>query len=674
MPAHISGFDSASQVISNPFNVFVIPTFQRPYAWDDVQVRDLLTDLTTMMKLHPPMHYLSPIHVAHIGSEDFVTWNRYTDPQIREVQYIAENDFRDDDNNQLNVYFVIDGQQRLTTLFALYARFSKKLTITVQGREFPRLLLNSEAHHDFFKANMIGQSTTPQGQSQKRISRLFDLASQLTDVQQRALEHRELKLLLVEVPADYGLKSFLTLNARGKPLSVLDKLKSLWMEKDEEFTQLAELHHVFGDTFRMLDHPAWGDKPDPFGEDRFVRLLGIRTYWNKDTNCVWRNSQQLFEDYFKKEFSEAPIESGNELVARCRDGITRQTGALTVLAEQLGGTAQTAMPSLICSNRSIKDDYKAFFQAWEPDNRSLVFLIRLKDVLEADDWNLAVMLGTNDGQLHHAIFRQTLDRVLNESKRNNEPRPVPGDLQEWWNRLDAEISALRQSQPRRFSALQIVERVDRFVFKTNKNPEGTLQAYWNDSFGTFPKKLAENLLLLGSQYSSYFFRALLEETNWDAIYRHVLGEFESDQDGSWLHGDPNFELEHIFPLERPSTDEAELERFGFRDLQDYQRFTGSLGNRILIWTPLNGAIGNRWPDIKAGAYANQRFAQTTTPVEYRRASSMNLGRTLQDIGETRFYRLALEMRRIELGLFALRRFSGASPMSRDTLAVGPELG
>jgi Protein of unknown function (DUF1524) len=226
--------------------------------------------------------------------------------------------------------------------------------------------------------------------------------------------------------------------------------------------------------------------------------------------------------------------------------------------------------------------------------------------------------GGNDGERHHAIFRKTHDQVQSEAKRNNETQVVPGQLQEWWDRLDKEISGLPQSQPRQLSALQVVERLDRFVFKTGKNPAGSLQAIWRASFDKLTEKLAALLRL--------------------------------------VDGDPNFELEHIFPLERPSTDVAELKGYGFLSLQDYERFSGSLGNRILIWKSLNKAIGNNWPDIKAEAYASQSFAQTIVPPEHRRASAMNLGRTLQAVGDTRFHRLALEMRRIELALFAVRRF------------------
>jgi len=502
------------------------------------------------------------------------------------------------------------------------------------------------------------QQIEPQGQSQKRIAHLFDLASQITTVQQDALEDQNLKLLLVHVDADYGLKSFLSLNDRGKPLSVLDKLKCLWMEKDENATStdLAALHHAFGNAFRLLDHTVWGDKPFP--EERFVRLLGIRAYWFDDTNCVWRDSEQLFDDYFRRNVNEAAAESRGALIAKHLRKMTRQTKALDDLAAHIAGTTEAATtPSPIIPMRSIRDDYRAFFQAWNPDNRSLAFLIRLDDLLGDHDWHTPVLRGGNDGERHQGLFRQTLDRVRLDAKRNNETQVIPVMLQEWWDRLDKEISALHQSQPRQLSALQVVERLDRFVFKTGKDPSGTLQVIWSKAYKSLEEALAGLLSLVdGSNYGAYFFRALLDESGWNAIYGHVVGEFEWAQDGTWLHGDPNFELEHIFPVAPPSTGLAELKRYGFLNLQEYQRFSGRLGNRILVWKPLNKAIGNNWPDIKAEAYANQRFAQTVVPPEHQRDSVINLGRTLQTIGDPRFYRLALEMRGIELALFALRRF------------------
>src|SRR5439155_20792449 len=117
----------------------------------------------------------------------------------------------------------------------------------------------------------------------------------------------------------------------------------------------------------------------------------------------------------------------------------------------------------------------------------------------------------------------------------------------------------------------------------------------------------------GWGYCDSFFKALLDESGWDALYRYVLGEFESAQDGAWIHGDRAFQFEHIFPQNPPVTDESTLRGYGFRDLEDYQRFIGRLGNRLLIPTSLNAAIGHAWPDIKVQAYTDQAYGQTSVP-------------------------------------------------------------
>jgi hypothetical protein len=284
-------------------------------------------------------------------------------------------------------------------------------------------------------------------------------------------------------------------------------------------------------------------------------------------------------------------------------------------------------------------------------------LTRLNDVLGDNDWHTPVLPGGNDGERYHAIFRRALDQALTDAKNNNETKIIPGQLHEWWDRLDNEISALPQSEPRQLSALQIVERLDRFVFKTSKNPAAALQAIWQASSDNLTQKVSKLLSLVdNSGYGTYFYRALLAESNRDALYRYVVGEFESAHDGKWLHGHADFELEHIFPQEPLSADLGTLKQYGFVDWQDYQDFNGTLGNRILIPRGINRAVGNQWPDIKATAYAKQSFAETIVPSEQQRRSVIDLGLALQKVEDKRFLRLALEMRRIELALFALKRF------------------
>lgn len=133
MPADFSAFDLAIRTIRDPWNVYIIPTFQRPYSWGEVQIRELLRDLTAASREHPPRHYLSPVHVAKLTTREDTLWQRYTDANDKDsdVRSLADNHFCDDNGNPLTIYLVIDGQQRLTTLFALYAGFTSGLDITI---------------------------------------------------------------------------------------------------------------------------------------------------------------------------------------------------------------------------------------------------------------------------------------------------------------------------------------------------------------------------------------------------------------------------------------------------------------------------------------------------------------------------------------------------------------
>jgi hypothetical protein len=89
------------------------------------------------------------------------------------------------------------------------------------------------------------------------------------------------------------------------------------------------VHAAFGETFRVLDLSAWGK--EPFPEDRFVRLLGIRAYWGSDINCISRNAQQLFDHDFKPKCNEAASESrAGALITRHLQDMISQTKALNL--------------------------------------------------------------------------------------------------------------------------------------------------------------------------------------------------------------------------------------------------------------------------------------------------------------------------------------------------------
>jgi len=80
--------------------IIKVPKFQRDFVWDIWKTASLLDSI---LKGYP------------IGT--FILWE--TDQRINEVKNIGNLDLPDTPNGQ-NVQYVLDGQQRITSLFAAY--------------------------------------------------------------------------------------------------------------------------------------------------------------------------------------------------------------------------------------------------------------------------------------------------------------------------------------------------------------------------------------------------------------------------------------------------------------------------------------------------------------------------------------------------------------------------
>ncbi len=233
--------EATLQSVAND-RLFIVPDYQRPFAWEGKQLADLWNDLDLLGTGH---HYSGTLVLRHRTTKLLMTSSGVA----------------------LSEWDVVDGQQRLTTCFLLLDRIRRKLAsmggsgdaealemahtlrrtygvVTIGGVARPRLTLGSQLN-EFWTDTVIGElpstaSSLVAGQVRlKRAGTFFDrkIAGLVKDVPAATGRSRLLDLmtrlttglrfLVYEVAdeAEVGV-IFETVNDRGKPLSELEKLKN----------------------------------------------------------------------------------------------------------------------------------------------------------------------------------------------------------------------------------------------------------------------------------------------------------------------------------------------------------------------------------------------------------------------------------------------------------------
>ncbi|MCQ2693589.1 DUF262 domain-containing protein [Helicobacter pylori] len=198
---------------------YSIPNYQRDYAWKDKNFMNLWEDLEEAIK------YNKKGHRHFIGT-----------------MVVANNE----DNKKL--YDIIDGQQRTTTIFMLlhvlaneqnekdkretrkylYQKGKLKLEVAPQNQSFFKTLLEAAEKGNISQKKM----QTPKGKQNlfEVLKAILDKVSKLSEegVNERLETLLEMVLMRLEEP-DPGraIRTFQSVNDRGVPLLLLDKLKSL---------------------------------------------------------------------------------------------------------------------------------------------------------------------------------------------------------------------------------------------------------------------------------------------------------------------------------------------------------------------------------------------------------------------------------------------------------------
>lgn len=674
---HQDSLISLSSIMNDTNSIFIIPTFQRPFAWEKEQLQDLHEDIKNTIQILSSapvnIHYLAPIHLIPFKASDrdnsmlkaYLPKNNDIDELLKSLNDSGK-EFINDKYQTLNVYFVIDGQQRLTTLFFVYQFIYKSwstnpLYVSLLNKNvIPRLIQNPSDDHIYFVTLLksLGSLTTlPESntQAQKRMYKAVEYietwndwtATSSTDFT-KFLHSSAMKSLLIELETNYGLTSFQILNDRGKGLTALEKFKSLMFEYDLNYNSgvlTHKIHSIFSNLYQLLDEGTDIDSglfPEgKAGDDRLMQYILTYIRINQHADNYWQSGDNAYE-ILRKELISATNKS--TILTNWFNKIQEIYQQLKHLNDCLLGKEPTVKnPSFICKGRKIQDDYKIIIRSLGLSSRSIAVMIKFRTLYKAEWHDRFPMDCICNPDLLKSLSVH-LDQIRGKTKNMEIHKQI--------GLLDMPSCGQTPSSYHcEYSMLQIVERMELLIWQ-RYNPQGRFRDKWNAVFSS-SHYTAENTI--AAWYSWYYtendFPRLIQDDGYktETIFRYILREYEGYLNkGVNIHFDTDLTLEHIFP-QTPAPNPPV--RYGFTN--DYDRFLNRSGNLTFVYK--NESLSNQLPDIKASRYLKPITAKGLTknqPEITRRIGNQLLPLTTDYLA----YQESLRVRCTELAIFSLKRF------------------
>lgn len=670
--------------LNDPNTVYIIPNFQRPYAWTERQINDLFLDMEKASNQQNGYHYLSALHLISVDPgepkdplADFIDYKGIEHLTI--LQNAAKNDeLETQDINPVKIYAVVDGQQRLTTLFLLAHLYyfslngqdlDSNLYVTlVNGQKIPRLIQSPVDDHNFMMSlvgNIWASVPVPSSmsQSQKRMQNNFQMMQEWATKEPQALgflKNKNFKTSAIELDAGYGLTSFMTLNDRGKPLTVLEKLKSLLLQfafDDHNHTLIANLHTVFGTLYKILDDCLHSGLFTEMNADaEMVKLLSCYLRLNNDREAIEQSADLAYEKFFRDKLLNTNQAGVSTIIQNWCNDIEEVSQQLQQLNRYLNGTINSSSIHFQAPT-SLFGDYRATIISLGLQPHILALLLKFR-ALYKEEWHKRFPIQSN-------VFSLT---SIHDFLNNVRQRTIDGgaSTQPLLDYIDNLLVFDVQPKPD-ISMLEVVERIQ--VFDWNLGSK-RYQSFVDFCKSTFKYSLPADFIAKWTAWRSPddFIKQVLfnyAESN----FKFILSEYERKMGGN-LYLSPlpqnvstsGIELEHIFARNIDNSDSnfQGFSYFGIHDRYDFdQNVLWRSGNLSWLSETANKSLGNKTPDIKGADYCNCNGHPNSSGnnVCSNIAITKKLGDELTALGANysaiRFY---VEARCAELALFAACRF------------------
>lgn len=531
----------ASIKIKDFFNgrFFEIPKYQRGYAWEVQNIRELFDDIVESIESNSN-HYIGTIVLSKAGDDD-------------------------------EKFYVVDGQQRITTISLIISALIKSLSAKDLDY-YERFFLKEDDRYritplnrdkDFFinlLNNVVGE---PENKSQRYLkSAVEEISFKVAQIPDKlkflkSVEKLEVMQFIENSEGD-AIRIFQTVNDRGKPLSNMEKAKSLLIYFSNRYLDKRldnSVNDHFSDIFELYDDIKH------LGEELGINLIKNREF----------NEDYLMRYHFVSYSNENYDPTAAYVLQYLKNELTKYRTDGKV-------NGYSKIESFISSYVS---SLKAFFEHCKA--------VILKAKTDTRYYKLFVILNLS-ATLYPLIIKLQMIGILD-------------------NNLTSENST-------QFSFFDLVELIEVRVYKTRgTDPKADIARLVFDIDNKSAQNI-ENWLIWFNQrwmpkeeFQSHLYRRIYG----NRALNHIFIDYCESINGTpysladlklIVQRNPN--IEHVL-AQTPTFDPVAL---GFNDAEDFVDFEHHIGNLTVLEKSLNSSVQNKNALDKVEGYSKSLFAMT----------------------------------------------------------------
>ncbi len=573
-------------------NLFRIPDYQRGYSWGAKQLKDFWADLEQLET--EKNHYTGVLTLEEVGQSDYAKWDADT--------WIIES-------RRFKPYYVVDGQQRLTTSIVLLQCILETLeedgvlNFTPKTRIRDRFIFETKdggisrsyifgyekdnPSYEFLKTHIYGEHSDSHSTGEETIY-TKNLAFAKTFFQQRLsgmtnVQTAELYTKLTQrflfniytISRDIDVfVAFETMNNRGKPLSNLELLKNRLIYLSTKFEvephEKTTLRKVINEAWKTVYHYLGKQKNRPLDDDFFLGTHFILYFGGQlledGTDPDFMSWKYRRDEYYKDYLLEKIFTSRNLPLEKDVSGPAKLTvDAVFKYANDLSRTVVAFHDVLNPQDAKVSDDEKVLLEK-----------IQRLQLQQSAAFTSTVLLEEKSSKKRIDLLL-TLERLMFFATI----KPYFSNFEI----LNLDFAAIKL-RAKKDSVEVIINSVDAALPSILSEIDlGMSMAQWANRHGYYGWRGIRYFFFEYEQFVKAKVKAKRDKLVWE--------DFASEN-----YEEDFVSVEHIYPQKAKS---AEWPNFKMYDANERTILKNSLGNLLPLSKARNSSLGNKAFALKRGS-------------------------------------------------------------------------